>query len=84
MFEPTEGCPHLQPLELMAMAEKSWLEEGGDKAREQSKVRVVELTPGHMFKAIETFLSFDGRSWVVSKVDRHLTTEGLEPGTQLV
>jgi hypothetical protein len=83
MFEPTEGCPHLQPLELMAMAEKTWKESGESQSRESSKVKVIEFTPKHMFKAIETTLSFNGQAWMVSHVDRHLSSDGLTQGCSL-
>lgn len=80
MFEPTNGCPHLQPLELMEKAEEVFLAEGGELSRKSTSVEITEITPGHMFKAIVTTLNHDGKAWMVSKVDRHLSADGLTPG----
>lgn len=74
MFEPTKGCPHLQPIELMALAEKTATAEGHGPDADRSKlaILVTEKTPNHMFKGIKTTLTWGGQSWMVSNVERCL------------
>ena len=73
MFEPTHGCPHLQPLELMQKAEGLAKAKGLDAdQRLKSSVLVIELVPEHMFKCIKTTLTWSGSAWQVSNVERLL------------
>lgn len=76
MFEPTEGCPHLQPIELMALAEKTTRESQPEGPLEGQKVLVSESVAGHMFPCVKTTLTWNGSSWMVSEVQRLLRPEG--------
>jgi hypothetical protein len=85
MFEPTEGCPHLQPIELMQMAEKAAMEAGhGPDGRKDLGVVITESTPKHMFKVIRTTMTWNGTTWMVSNVDRLLKAGDEKEGVEIV
>jgi hypothetical protein len=86
MFEPTKGCPHLQPIELMTLAEKTAVEAGHDADSDRSvvAVEITEVTPDHMFKCIKTLLKWNGSIWMVSGVERILVLEGQRFGAKMV
>lgn len=85
MFEPTKGCPHLQPIELMQKAEALATTKGIEgEAKGQVKVIVTELTPNHMYKCIKTTMTWNGSAWMVSDVDRLLNAGTNEPGEELI
>ena len=85
MFEPTKGCPHLQPLELMQKAETLATENGVNaEAKSSARVIVTELTPKHMYKCIKTTMTWNGSAWLVSDVERLLNAGTNEPGEELV
>lgn len=85
MFEPTQGCPHLQPLELMQMAEDEANQQNLSAEEKQAhQVIVTEVVPDHMFKCIKTTLSYSGTAWMVSNVERLLNAEGQSPGAELI
>jgi hypothetical protein len=86
MFEPTKGCPHLQPIELMTLAEKTSVEAGFSVGCDRSNmaVEVTEVTPDHMFKCIKTLLKWNGSAWMVSNVERILTLDDQAFGAKVV
>lgn len=86
MFEPTKGCPHLQPIELMTLAEKTAVASGHEPNADRSQIaiEVTEVTPDHMFKCIKTLLKWNGSAWMVSNVERILTLDGQEYGAKVV
>ena len=85
LFEPTQGCPHLQPLELMAMAEKTSIDSGNlPNARKDTVVEITEITPQHMFKVIKTQMKWNGHSWLVFHIDRFLDIENHTSGSKIL
>lgn len=85
MFEPTHGCPHLQPIELMQKAEALCKAEGlNEEAKAKASVLITEIVPDHMFRCIKTTLTWSGSVWQVSNVER-LLDQGTEvPGEKLM
>jgi len=85
MFEPTHGCPHLQPIELMQKAENLVRAKGLSSAqRTKASVLVTELVPNHMFRCIKTTLTWSGSAWVVSNVERLLNADHQVAGETLM
>ena len=84
MFEPTHGCPHLQPLELMQKAEDLAKSHGLDgETKGKAKVLITEIVPDHMFRCIKTTLTWSGSAWQVSNVERLLNQGEEVPGEEL-
>lgn len=85
MFEPTHGCPHLQPIELMQKAEALFkAQELDESVKAKAKVLVTEVVPDHMFRCIKTTLTWSGTAWQVSNVERLLDQGSEVPGEELI
>ncbi len=80
LFEPTSGCPHLQPLELIEMATKKASEIPTDQWLE-SEVIITEYSPDNMFKGVKTTLHYSGQAWMISGVERLLSVDAFETTT---
>jgi hypothetical protein len=85
MFEPTQGCPHLQPLELISLAEKTAIDSSHPQdARTGIAVEVIEITPNHMFRVIKTQMKWNGQTWLVSNIDRLLEIGDAKAGARII